>query len=100
MLSPVISVKPNNALLSRIESRGKPIDYLDTDAEELLMTVNQVMPFGRFKGCKLIELPEPYLVWFHNQGFPDGSLGRRMAVMYEIKVNGLESMLEPLTRLR
>ncbi len=30
------------------------------------MTVNQVMPFGRFKGCKLIELPEPYLVWFHN----------------------------------
>ena len=66
------------------------------DSEELIRIVNQVLPFGRYQGRRLIELPEPYLVWFHNQGFPEGQLGRRMAVMYEIKVNGLEKMLAPL----
>ena len=66
------------------------------DSEELIRIVNHVMPFGRYQGRRLIELPEPYLVWFHNQGFPEGQLGRRMAVMYEIKVNGLEKMLAPL----
>ena len=71
---------------------------VDTDSEELLATVNQIMPFGRFKGRRLIELPEPYLVWFHREGFPSGLLGRRMAVMYEIKLNGLEQMLKPLIR--
>jgi uncharacterized protein (DUF3820 family) len=69
---------------------------LDEDARELIDLVNQIMPFGRFKGRRLIELPEPYLVWFHNQGFPDSLLGRRMAIMHEIKVNGLERLLAPL----
>ena len=69
---------------------------LDEDARELIVVVNQIMPFGRFKGRRLIELPAPYLVWFHNQGFPDSLLGRRMAIMHEIKVNGLEAMLAPL----
>jgi hypothetical protein len=64
--------------------------------EELLAMLNQRMPFGKYKGYKLLDLPEPYLVWFHKQGFPAGQLGERLAVMYEIKLNGLESMLEPL----
>jgi uncharacterized protein (DUF3820 family) len=68
----------------------------DTDHDELRAIVNQEMPFGRFKGRKLIDLPEPYVVWFKNEGFPRGKLGERLAVMYEIKLNGLESMLRPL----
>ena len=71
-------------------------DIADRDHEELINTVNQEMPFGRFKGRKLIDLPEPYVVWFKNEGFPNGKLGTRLAVMYEIKVNGLEQMLRPL----
>lgn len=71
-------------------------DVPATDAQELIQIVNQIMPFGRFQGRRLIELPEPYLVWFHNRGFPEGALGRRMAAMYEIKVNGLEKLLQPL----
>ena len=70
--------------------------YVNADEEELVAIVNQEMPFGRFKGRKLIDLPEPYVVWFKNQGFPHGALGRRLAVMYEIKVNGLEALLRPL----
>ena len=66
------------------------------DRAELIATVNQIMPFGRYRGSRLIELPEPYLVWFAREGFPSGTLGRRMALMHEIKVNGLETMLQPL----
>lgn len=60
----------------------------------LAETLGQTMPFGRYKGLKLIDLPEPYLVWFHRQGFPDNKLGRQLALMYEIKLNGLEGMLQ------
>lgn len=68
------------------------------DREELIAVVNQEMPFGRFKGRKLIDLPEPYVVWFKRNGFPRGKLGNRLGVMYEIKLNGLEPMLRPLVR--
>lgn len=56
----------------------------------------QTMPFGKYKGVKLIDLPEPYLVWFSQQGFPDGLLGQQLALAYEVKLNGLESMLRPI----
>ena len=62
----------------------------------LLEAINQTMPFGKYRGCKLLELPEPYLVWFHNQGFPPGKLGEQLALMHEVKVNGLETLLYPL----
>ncbi len=66
------------------------------DQQALSDAINQIMPFGKYAGRKLIELPEPYLVWFHSKGFPEGKLGQQLALMYEIKLNGLEQMLTPL----
>ncbi|MBD3653310.1 DUF3820 family protein [Kangiella sp.] len=66
--------------------------------QELIDAVNQVMPFGKYQGRRLLELPEPYLVWFHKEGFPDNKLGRQLALIYEVKLNGLEGMLKPLLK--
>jgi hypothetical protein len=59
-----------------------------------LITVR--MPFGKYKGRLIIDLPEDYLVWFAGKGFPEGSFGRRLQAVYEIKLNGLESLFDPL----
>jgi len=54
------------------------------------------MPFGRYQGSLLIDLPEHYVVWFANHGFPEGELGRMLQTVHVIKVNGLEYLFEPL----
>lgn len=68
------------------------------DQKKLVEAINQTMPFGKYQGRKLLQLPEPYLVWFHSNGYPQGKLGEQLALMYEIKLNGLEAMLKPLLR--
>ncbi|MEE9332547.1 MAG: DUF3820 family protein [Granulosicoccaceae bacterium] len=73
---------------------------LDMLSEEVLAAAALPMPFGRFKGTPLIDLPEPYVVWFKQQGFPNGHLGRQMALIYEIKANGLEKLLRPVLAVR
>lgn len=64
--------------------------------EILLQLANYRMPIGKYKNCLLIDLPEPYVVWFAKQGFPNGQLGAMLKVVYEIKVNGLEYLFNPL----
>ena len=64
--------------------------------EYLVLLVTTEMPFGKYAGRKLADLPEAYLVWFAGQGFPSGRLGKLLELLYEIKLNGLESILEPL----
>lgn len=66
--------------------------------QALIDAVNCVMPFGKYAGRKLIDLPEPYLVWFHQKGFPENLLGQQLALMYEIKLNGMEDLLRPLLK--
>jgi len=54
------------------------------------------MPYGKYKGLLLCDLPEPYLSWYHSKGFPPGKLGMLLSTLYEIKLNGLEYLLKPL----
>ena len=54
------------------------------------------MPFGKYKGKLLCDLPTFYLEWFAREGFPNGKLGMLLSTIYEIKINGLEDLLKPL----
>jgi uncharacterized protein (DUF3820 family) len=67
-----------------------------SDPNELLKLAQYRMPFGKYAGQLLIDLPEPYVVWFANKGFPDGELGKMMRIIYEVKINGLEYLFGPL----
>ncbi|OFZ22024.1 MAG: hypothetical protein A2X94_16370 [Bdellovibrionales bacterium GWB1_55_8] len=62
----------------------------------LLKIARTRMPFGKHAGTLLVDLPEPYVVWLHGKGFPEGELGRMLATVLEIKVNGLEYLFYPL----
>ena len=56
------------------------------------------MPFGKYKGILLCDLPVSYLEWFQKEGFPAGKLGMQLATIYEIKINGLSYLLAPLKK--
>lgn len=64
--------------------------------EALLELVRYRMPFGKYKGARLVDLPEPYLVWFSRRGFPEGKLGTLLRSVYEMKANGLAPLLREL----
>ncbi|CAG22502.1 conserved hypothetical protein [Photobacterium profundum SS9] len=66
--------------------------------EHLIKLANMKMPFGKYSGRVLIDLPEEYLLWFQKQGFPEGELGTLMALALEFKIEGLESVIRPLRR--
>lgn len=66
------------------------------NAEFLKQIVTMQMPFGKYKGTLLCDLPAFYLEWFARKGFPKGKLGMLLATVYEIKTNGLEYLLQPL----
>lgn len=68
------------------------------ETEDLDNIANMRMPFGRFKNERLIDLPEPYLLWFVDRGFPSGKLGDLMQKTLAIKINGLEQLIYPLKR--
>lgn len=70
----------------------------DLQKETLVKLANCRMPFGKYTGRLLHEIPESYFIWFSNKGFPVGELGELMAMMLEIKINGLEYLLRPLVK--
>lgn len=73
-----------------------PCTGVTADEEGLRELATQTMPFGKYRGRLLIDLPEPYLVWFSQKGFPSGKLGMQLATVHTIKVNGLEYLFKPL----
>lgn len=71
---------------------------LATDPAELLKLARYRMPFGKYKDRLLIDLPDTYVTWFVRQGLPPGELGRMLGMLYEIKLNGLEYLFQPLRK--
>ncbi|MGH1429698.1 MAG: DUF3820 family protein [Neptuniibacter sp.] len=71
---------------------------LDLEKEHLLKLATMKMPFGKYQGRVLMDLPEDYLLWFAKKGFPRGELGLLLELMLELQINGLESLLNPLRR--
>jgi len=63
---------------------------------ELVKLANISMPFGKYKGRLLMDLPESYLLWFEHEGFPTGEIGKLLHLMLEIDRNGLKYLLVPL----
>ncbi len=68
------------------------------EAKDLEKLVSLPMPYGKYAGRVIADLPGNYLHWFAREGFPDGELGRLLALMREIDHNGLKSLLEPLRK--
>lgn len=69
------------------------------EKEHLIEIANTEMPFGKYRGRVLIDLPEPYLLWFARKGeFPAGHLGELLQLTLAIKVEGLEGLVNPLKR--
>jgi len=69
-------------------------DDINSSEEAFLKTLNTRMPFGKYKGTRLIDLPESYVIWFSRKGFPKGKLGEMLGCIYEIQLNGLDHLLE------
>jgi len=67
-----------------------------TESNELIKLKTFEMPYGKYKGVKLIDLPEPYVVWYYGQGLPKGELGKLLGLLYEIKLNGLEDLIRKI----
>jgi len=66
------------------------------DRKKLIELAHYKMPYGRYKGRYLHELPEAYLIWFQRNGFPEGKLGDQMKAILEIKINGMEGLIRKI----
>lgn len=71
---------------------------LQPDKKFLIQLAHTKMPFGKYEGRYLIDLPEHYVVWYHNKGFPKGKLGEQLETVYTLKLNGLEELIRNIQR--
>lgn len=71
---------------------------MQPDKNFLIQLAHTKMPYGKYKNRDLIELPEYYVVWYHNKGFPKGKLGDMLQTVYELKLNGLEELIRNIKR--
>jgi len=71
---------------------------IEQQRELLIKLAHAKMPFGKYKGYFLIDLPEYYVVWYSNKGFPQGQLGQQLQLVYELKLNGLEYLVRNIRK--
>lgn len=72
---------------------------IQSQKDFLVKLAHTKMPFGKYKDRHLIDLPEHYIVWYHNKGFPKGLLGQQLQTVYELKLNGLEYLIRNIKKL-
>lgn len=75
---------------------GRWIGSRTMNPQDLERLVTLEMPFGKYQGRLIADLPGPYLAWFARKGFPPGQIGRLLALMHELDHNGLSALLQPL----
>lgn len=81
----------------RVSSTEEPIsNHFGFDADDLVRLATWTMPFGKYMGLRIIELPEEYLLWFTKREFPSGKLGELMKLSLALKIEGLDSLIKPL----
>jgi len=100
--------KKNNNSFAILEARKKDESIffslasfslnMEQDKKNLIKLAHTKMPFGKYEGRFLIDLPEYYVVWYHNKGFPNGELGQQLALIYELKLNGLEELIRNIKK--
>ena len=71
---------------------------MDKNQQKLIDLAHTKMPFGKYEGYYLIDIPEYYIVWYRNKGLPNGTLGEQLQLVYELKLNGLEYLLQRIRR--
>lgn len=86
------------AFLTEWQNAKRQAFLMNLDSDVLLELAHTTMPFGKYAGRTLIKLPEPYLLWFANKGFPQGRLGQLLELALLIRSEGLEHLLEPITQ--
>lgn len=86
------------AVVSCTSNAHPPLNGLDMNPEKLELLVTREMPYGKYKGRLIADLPGQYLNWFAREGFPSGELGSLLALMHEIDHNGLSELLDPLRK--
>jgi uncharacterized protein (DUF3820 family) len=75
------------------------LEVILNDQQKLLIKLAHTkMPFGKYEGYYLIDLPEHYVVWYSQKGFPKGALGEQLQLVYELKLNGLESIVRNIKK--
>ena len=71
---------------------------MNEQQKSLIKLAHTKMPFGKYEGYHLIDLPEYYIVWYRNKGFPKGQLGEQLQLIYELKLNGLEDLVRNIKK--
>ena len=71
---------------------------MDNQQKLLVKLAHTKMPFGKYEGYDLIDLPEYYVVWYNNKGFPKGQLGEQLQLVFELKLNGLEELVRNIKK--
>ena len=89
----VYNIESLNTLISNEQANSEP-NAVEKNRAKMTKLISYRMPFGKYKNVRLVDLPEPYVVWFSKNGFPSGELGEMLSIVHEIKVNGLEYLFK------